>query len=250
MVDTVISLLDRGHTGAIIALSRRGLVPHAHATSIRATPFLPDPAPSSITTRLRLVRARAADDWRGVIDSLRPLTRPLWRSLPEAERRRFLRHLRPWWDIHRHRMAPEVARRIESVRASGQLVIRGGRIQGYGVEDDRVSIRYRPRSGGPEETVDAARVINCSGPNCDYTRIRDPLLRGLFDAGAIRPDALRLGLDVTADDAVIARDGTSSGRLYAMGPVTRGAWWEITAVPDIRDQAEALATRLIREWGP
>jgi uncharacterized NAD(P)/FAD-binding protein YdhS len=92
--------------------------------------------------------------------------------------------------------------------------------------------------------VTAARVINCSGPNCDYGRIRDPLLRGLLDRGAIRPDPLRLGLDVTVDNAVVGTDGRASRRVHAMGPVTRSAWWEITAVPDIRRQAETLAERL------
>jgi uncharacterized NAD(P)/FAD-binding protein YdhS len=39
-------------------------------------------------------------------------------------------------------------------------------------------------------------VVNCSGPQLDYDRISDPLIRLLFDVGPARPDSLSLGLDL------------------------------------------------------
>ena len=87
-------------------------------------------------------------------------------------------------------------------------------------------------------------MINCAGPNADYGRIRDGLIRSLLSKGLVRPDALSLGLDVTANCALLDREGAISRRLFAIGPVTRGAFWEMTAVPDIRQQAEFLAGRL------
>jgi uncharacterized NAD(P)/FAD-binding protein YdhS len=84
------------------------------------------------------------------------------------------------------------------------------------------------------------RIINCAGPGCDYARIAHPLIRGLLDAGLVRPDPMHLGLDVTANCALRHRDGAISRRLFAVGPVTKGAFWEMTAVPDIRRQCEFL----------
>jgi uncharacterized NAD(P)/FAD-binding protein YdhS len=44
---------------------------------------------------------------------------------------------------------------------------------------------------------------------------------------------------------VISRYGYASRNLYALGPLTRGTFWEITAVPEIRRQAASLAQRLM-----
>lgn len=55
---------------------------------------------------------------------------------------------------------------------------------------------------------------------------------------------MRLGLDVTADGALLARDGAVSSRLFGIGPICRTALWEITAVPDIRQQCEKLALHI------
>jgi uncharacterized NAD(P)/FAD-binding protein YdhS len=93
-------------------------------------------------------------------------------------------------------------------------------------------------------TLEAARVVNCSGPGCDYDRIQHPLVRSLLADGQVRPDPLRLGLDVTGNCATRDRHGAISRRLFAVGPVTKGAFWEITAVPDTRDQCESLARHL------
>jgi uncharacterized NAD(P)/FAD-binding protein YdhS len=83
-------------------------------------------------------------------------------------------------------------------------------------------------------------VINCTGPASDYQRLADPLVQSLLHAGLARPDPLRLGLEVTADSALAG----PSRRLFAMGPVTRGAFWEVTSVPDIRQQCDALASQI------
>ena len=126
MVDVVISLLDRKHRGPILAISRRGLLPRTHAATTPRPRFLPaSGAPRRVLTLLTALRAEidGGGDWRAVIDSLRPDTQDLWRGLPLEEKRRFLRHLRPWWDVHRHRMAPGVAARIQRARDRGQLSI-------------------------------------------------------------------------------------------------------------------------------
>ncbi len=251
-IDTVISLLDQGHRGPITALSRRGLLPHRHAAS-PAPLDMPeaDAFPTRVNALARALRegsrrARAAGgSWHAVIDELRPITTELWQAMSHRDRARFLRHMRPWWDVHRHRVSGPVAERIERARESGQLRIRAGRIREYRVRDDAlVDIVFRPRFGDGLDAVRAGRVINCAGPDADYSRIRDPLVRCLLAKGMVRPDSLCLGLDVTANCALLGRDGSISRRLFAVGPVTKGTFWEMTAVPDIRQQAEFLAGQL------
>ena len=251
-IDTVISLLDRGHRGPITALSRRGLVPHRHA-GVAPAAILPetDSFPTRVNELCRALREGsersrdAGGSWHTVIDELRPITTELWQAMCQKDRARFLRHMRPWWDVHRHRVAGPVADRIDRARASGQLRIRAGRIREYRPRPDGlIDILYQPRFGEGVEAIVAGRVVNCAGPDADYSRIRDPLVRSLLARGVVRPDPLCLGLDVTANCAVLGKDGSISRRLFAVGPVTKGTFWEMTAVPDIRQQAEFLAGQL------
>jgi uncharacterized NAD(P)/FAD-binding protein YdhS len=255
MVDTVVALLDAGHTGPIHALSRHGLLPHRHVSPEVAPVALPTPLPAGLAPLMRLVRSEiarsqtAGTDWRPVIDALRPFTQNLWRGLSVSERGRFLRHLRAFWDVHRHRIAPTVADRIQAALASKQLHIHAGRIIGLDVEDARASVTFRDRITGAECSLQAACVIDCTGPGADVTQSTDPLMQTLLRAGIARPDPLRLGLDVAADGAVLTRSGAPSSRLFAIGPLTKGASWEMTAVQELRTQcrdlAHVLAKRLV-----
>ena len=248
-VDAVISLLDRGHTGPIYALSRRGLLPRRHAGVPVPAPEH-EPYPTSVNALTRFLRTEAdraaaqGSGWQPVIDELRPFTVDVWQAMPLQDRKRFLRHLRPWWDVHRHRMAAQVADRIDAARASGQFRVLVGRVRDYAVRDGRVEVSYRPRRQDDVATVTVSRVVNCAGPGADYDRIQEPLIRDLLRDGVVRPDPLRLGLEVTGNCALLNREGAISRRLFAVGPVTKGMFWEITAVPDIRRQTEKLAEYL------
>jgi uncharacterized NAD(P)/FAD-binding protein YdhS len=257
MVDTAISLLDRGHTGRIHALSRRGLLPRRHAAAPSPPAALMErPLP---TTAAGLTRAlceeierldKEGGDWRAIIDGLRAATQDIWQAMSVPERGRFLRHLRPWWDVHRHRIPPEIADRIDLAITYGQLTVGATRIRRMQMVSGGVKITHQPRRSGTEQRLFVRRVVNCSGPGCDYERIADPLIRTLLDRGDIRPDPLRLGLDISSLCALRNRHGEIWQRLYAVGPVTRPAFWEVTSVPDIRRQCEALAAHLSARLAP
>jgi uncharacterized NAD(P)/FAD-binding protein YdhS len=251
MIDTAISLLDRGHTGPIHALSRRGLLPRRHAsTSAGVASLIERALPTTAAGLTRAIREEIAEtvfaggDWRSVIDGLRPTTQDLWHTMPAEERARFVRHLRPWWDVHRHRIAPELADRIDKAIAAGQLIYGATRIRDIRATAEGVVVVHRPRRATADHRLVVQRVVNCSGPACDYQRITDPLIRNLLERGDIRPDPLRLGLDVSTLCALRNRRGEIWQRLYAVGPVTRPAFWEVTSVPDIRRQCETLAAYL------
>lgn len=245
MVDVALALEGRGFRGRIIALSRRGLLPRAHEAAHGPWQWLDERPPCGASHLVRAVRGRARSiGWRNAVDELRPFTQTIWAAASDAERSRFLRHLRPWWDVHRHRLAPRVANRLASMRVDGRLTVVAGKTLRFAERDDGVEVTWRPRATDRVERMAVRRVVNCTGPLGDLHRTREPLLRAMLDRGAIRADPARLGIEVDRATAIVDAAGRSSSRLFAIGPMTRGAFWEIVAVPDIRSQAWTLARRL------
>jgi uncharacterized NAD(P)/FAD-binding protein YdhS len=240
MVDLVLSLDAAGHNGRIVALSRRGLIPRAHADFEPASIDRAE-LPPGLRAMFRWLRRRSAEvGWRAAVDSLRPYSHHLWQALTHDEQRRFLRHVRPWWDVHRHRIAPEVAATVANMIAAGQLEVVAGRIITARDAPARVEVEYRRRGAGQNRTESFEYVFNCTGPLHSIARSKDPLLRSLLGAGEAQPDHLGIGLAI---------DGTcrAGEHLWAVGPLTKGRYWEIIAVPDIRDQAAAVADDIQRE---
>ncbi|WP_420146462.1 FAD/NAD(P)-binding protein [Sphingobium sp.] len=243
-VDCALSLNSAGFTGRIMALSRRGLSPHAHAP---APPYaLRNERPAGPVSQItRAVRDRATEiGWRNAVDELRPFTADMWRAASADERRRFLRHMRPYWDVHRHRIAPPVAERLDSMRAQGQLLVRAAKVMSATPDDRDLIVGLRPRGSAETDRIKVRRVVNCTGPLGDLRKAADPLLHNLFKSGSIRPDALAIGIDVDRQCRAIAANGQAQDRLHVVGPMTRGAHWEIVAVPDIRRQVWSLAREL------
>jgi len=252
MLDVVLALQAREHQGVIHVISRHGLLAQGYQSHPPYPPFLPMVATSTtlraLLHRIRREVARAAaagHDWRTVIDALRPQTPALWQALPPAEQRRFLRHLRPYWDAHRHRVAPEAIAVLDRLRHSQQLQIHAGRIRAYQEHAEGVRVAYRPRRSDALVHLQVSRVINCTGLECDYRRLRQPLIVHLLESGLIRPDPLYLGLDTDAEGRLLDARGYASTFLYTLGPPCKGRLWETTAVPEIRGQAQALAQRLL-----
>jgi uncharacterized NAD(P)/FAD-binding protein YdhS len=187
---------------------------------------------------------RSGVDWREVMASLRPLTPRLWQLLDSRERGRFLRHLRPFWDVHRHRVAPDLYRTFEALRADGELRTRAARILDLRERDGLVHATLRGRGTTAEDVSAYGCVVNCTGPAGDVRTLEDPLITQLLGRGLATPDAHGLGLEVTEDLALVDRDGRASRVLSLVGPLLRGAFWEATAVPELRQHAARVATRL------
>jgi uncharacterized NAD(P)/FAD-binding protein YdhS len=243
-IDVILSLDRAGHRGPIVAMSRRGLVSRAHAAVGPEVKGVPAPGQRG-SALLGAVRRRAQHvGWRQAIDELRPHTQALWRAHDVTAQARFLRHLRPWWDVHRHRLSPETAGRIDALRRDGQVAFVAGRLIAATEQNGAVTVQWRPRGSDTVAQMTAARVINCIGPEGDIARADQPLLRALLAGGTVRPDPHRLGLDVDPQWRVVDRRGQPSARLYAVGPLTRGIAWETIAVPDIRHQVWSLARYL------
>jgi uncharacterized NAD(P)/FAD-binding protein YdhS len=251
MVDAAISLSESGHRGPIVALSRGGLLPQAHrcveTAPIEETEL---PSPTTLAPFLHWLRARVRDemcsggDWRSVIDGLRPHVQAIWRAMPSQSRRRFLEHARPWWDIHRHRMAPEVEMKVRALQESGRLRVLSGRILEVNAKRDGASVLLCPRASEAVVHLEVSRIVSCRGLTSDPRRRSNPLVAQLLAEGYARVDPLGIGLDVNNDCAIVNASGRASERVFAVGPMSQAAFWEAIAVPDIRLQTASLARRL------
>jgi uncharacterized NAD(P)/FAD-binding protein YdhS len=249
MVDVALSLAAR-RKGVIYALSRRGLTPRAHLDPPRPPPSEPLDLPADLSEAVRVFRrevramAERGEPWQLAVDRLRADTPRLWGRLSVETQRRFLRHLRPWWDVHRHRAAPEIAAKVAALQAGGRLRVLAGEIVSAQPQGRGVAVRYRRRGAHDRHDLHVAGVINCTGGNLDLTRASEPLVVQLLSEGVARPNPNGLGLDVDAAGRVVDANGQAQTNLFTIGALTQGAYWESTAVPEIRVRAAAIADLL------
>lgn len=251
MVDLAISLQERHFRGRIHVVSRRGLLPRVQRP-VAETPCWIDLGenPPRVRSLLQQFRAqlKASDgdqDWRSLIRSIRPYTQLVWGALPLHEQKRFLRHLRPFWDNHRHQLAPAAAQKLYAMIESGRLTMHAGRVERLVEDQQGVDVTIRLRGSGERKSLRVDRVVNCTGSECDYRKLKHPLTDNLIRRGAAVPDAVSFGLAVAPDGALIDAEGCASEFLFTLGPPRKGTLWETTAVPEIRVQARQLAERLL-----
>ncbi len=256
-IDVVFRLTRNSDARKVYLISRRGLLPHGH----RFNPKAPAPggypeylgqAPATLRGHLRAIRREAArkmaagEDWRDVINELRAHTPGIWQRLALADRRKFLNRVVPYWDIHRHRLAPAAYQRLEQMVKSGQVEQIAGHVQGMQpARDGEMTLEIRQRRDGALRRLEVGAVVNCTGPNYDIATLTVPLIAQLRDDGMIRQDALRLGLDIDEQYRVTGRDGQPSTGVYYVGPMLKARYWEAIAIPELRVHAAKLATLLL-----
>jgi uncharacterized NAD(P)/FAD-binding protein YdhS len=252
MADTAMTLFERGHRGVITAISRRGLLPRGHGLFINDLDVLDGgEPPRTALDLLRLCRAcvrRHAPDlgWQPAVDSIRKQLPVLWPALPPAEKKKVLKRLLPFWDVHRFRIAPQVDAALASGIRGGKLVILRSAISGILRRDGRFQVTLRRGNGLVEERAYDAIVL-CTGPEKDPRR--NPLAAALFDAGLAKLDDTGLGLAVDMQSRVLDPNGKAQPGLFAFGPLTRGTFGEMTGAPDIAAYIESVVAGLFRSAG-
>lgn len=253
MVDALLSLAAGGHRGTVRVLSRHGLMPLPHVSGRGAAGDVEDLLPLGVRARMQVLRARAAAHaregrpWQWTMDRLRPHGPRLWQSLGEAGQRRFLRHAHRYWDIHRHRIAPEVAAQVAELQRTGRFRIEAGRIQSVtrcaGPGANRYEITFRARGSDRLDRVRVDRVFACTGIETRLDRMPGELLPALARRGLAVAGPHGLGVATDLNGALLDRDGRAQRDLLAIGSLRIGELWESTAVPELRLQAAALAER-------
>ena len=255
-VDVVLGLRAAGHRAPITAVGRHGRWPAAHGPASASYPsfYAELQDLDSVTAVLRVVRrhvrqaATAGTDWRPVLDALRPDLGRIWAAWPPTEQARFLRHLASPWAALRHRSPGPNAAAIAALEAAGRLRLRTGRVSEIVPCGHELRVRIRAESA-PESWLRTQHVVCCTGPLLDYRRIELPLVVSLREAGELTPDPLGLGLLTDEHGALLASDGAPSADLFTLGASRRPAYFESTAVPELRQQAAALAAELVRRIG-
>jgi uncharacterized NAD(P)/FAD-binding protein YdhS len=258
MADTVIAGSEAANDGVTFhAISRHGMVPpsqtafrHAagcdgdDATLLRAASF-------SARRLLHTVREltddvqRRGGDWREAITRVRNLAPSLWQRLPTRERKRFLRHARPYWDVHRHRLPQQTLAKLDQLQRDEKLHVHAGRLLNFELAGEKIRVSWRARGSDEIQTMLVDRVINCTGADYNPARSRDPLMRSLLGQGLAAPDTLGLGLRTGTHGAVIDSRNRVASNLYYIGPMLRADHWECTAAQELRVHAERLAHHLV-----
>ncbi len=269
--DLVAALRARGHQGPLIALSRRGLRPASQnpfrsSRSIWERVFAarPDflqangelPGPRDALRCLRLAMAGVdtrQSSWHTPFDELRDAVPKLWASWSDAEQRRYLRHVKVWYDAFRFRNPPQIERVVAAAEREGQLTFRAGRLRSVASEGNGFAVQFLPRTGGEAEALNVDAIINCTGPQLRPSASHNPFWHHLIDDGLARDHAFGLGIDVDARGHLLARNGVAHDNVAVVGPPTLGRFGECTAVPfivkgilDVLDDWYPLDNRQVR----
>jgi uncharacterized NAD(P)/FAD-binding protein YdhS len=261
MIDVALAVRQSSPRTIVHAVSRHGLLPRVHAAPPRIHAALPQAAEiaglpaiadlppdirlAGLMRRVRSFVAQYPGCWQDAVDMLRPELPQLWQRLSPADRRLFVRQVARYWEVHRHRMPPASARKIAELRDAGRLRLIQGRVVAAAPADAGHTLRVSIDQGDRRFDLTAGWLVDATGPATDITRTPDPLFRSLLRTGLARPDPLRLGIDADADGAILDSLGRPSARVFTLGPTLRGLRYETTAIPEIRDQAAALADQLI-----
>jgi uncharacterized NAD(P)/FAD-binding protein YdhS len=246
--DIVAKLDARGHRGRIVMISRRGLRSLGHPS--RSLPpegdFIGAPARSA-TELLRNVRGAvrrattARRTWHPVFDALRAQGEGIWQALTPDARDRIVRHLRPFWDIHRFRIAPQIDAVLGRKLADGSLELRKARLGAAKADAAGVSIELRDvrRNATTRERFDT--IVVATGPaHRDILRLQ-PYLRELADDGYVASDAMGLGLHTSRNGRAIGVSRRPEPTLFIAGPLARGTFGELMGLPQVSNYALFIA---------
>lgn len=252
-VDTVLALEELGFSGTYTLLSRRGLLPRAHFHTNIRYPLLDESVSKiaesgSILSAFRNFRRAVAAGipWPVLLEGLRPKTQSLWKGLPIQDKQRFMRHLKPYWEVFRHRVPSDSLSIIEKLADANRLRIVKGRIQKNEFLNEEILLSVStPKSGQQKFNFDV--VFDCRGLWTDLSQSGNSLIKTMTNNGLAQYDQLKLGFQATEEGILIGSNSTPQIGLYTLGSLRRGEIWETTAARELRVQAVAIATVITNE---
>jgi uncharacterized NAD(P)/FAD-binding protein YdhS len=248
-IDTVLALEEKNSKAQYTLISRRGLLPLPHAASLPDAPevqkalseFLSIP---SLGGKLRYFRANCQgfSEWRSLLDALRPHSHRIWSQLSHQEQLRFLRHLKPYWEVHRHRVPEQSLEKIKQLTLTKRLRVMKARVTFHADSIHPVKI-YSSHTNQEIGLFDCA--FDCRGLWNSLPSHKNPVLQSLIDAKLARYDSLGLGI-IPYKDHTGAVTGELSPHLFTLGSLRRGELWETTALREIRQQAEVISKTILQ----
>ncbi len=243
-LDVLLTLDAHGHRGRIVMLSRHGRFPLAHQPSDRAPIDAPSILSGTPIDVLRTVRRLAHDSqrrglaWQQLIDAIRPQVPRIWQNWTRTEQQQFLRHLAPLWNVHRHRAPQSTLDVRDRLLQSDRLLIATGQVRTIERSDGVQLVHYAERHSGRERTIETDLVVDCTGPQRDFRRSKEPLIEALFERGLAMTDPLGMGFAATPDGRLV---NAAAMPLFALGAPLHGMLYETTAVREVRRQAASVA---------
>lgn len=251
----VIATLDRnGHRSRVVALSRHGYRSRGHAAT-HADPIgdftsLPARSATVLLRRIRSTIASAAKQggsWHPVLDAVRRQGQVIWQALPLAEQRRVVRHLRALWDVHRFRVAPQIAAVLDRRVAEGTLTYRAASIVDGEQVDGRIRVTLRPRRQSTQTTETFDKVVITTGPaHADVFRT-NTAIAALGRTGLVRLDQVGFGLETDGQGHSVSTSGRPTDSIFVSGPLARGSVGELMGIPEVTAHAERIAAE-IHQW--
>lgn len=247
MVDVIITLETIGWQGKVTSISRNGMLPQSHFRGIAYPDYLPDDvSETSLDDLVSLVEqqcqrlTRMSQNPAIAVDKLRPHTQKLWRGLSTEDKEAFLRQYGARWNVTRHRIAQSIHSTLTDRLDSGSLQVIPGTIESLTTTEKSIDVHYRGGQG--EECVLSGNfVVNCTGPQSRFSKSNIPLFENLLARSVISVDDMDMGIRVDDDFAVLGKQRSPVGNMFAIGPLLKGTLWETTAVPELRSQAMRVA---------
>jgi uncharacterized NAD(P)/FAD-binding protein YdhS len=254
MLDTALSIAGKNFKGKIIALSRSGLLPLYHKRRKPYPQLLDDLLPpyrlqelySIYFKHMEILRSKG-NPAEALMDAIRPKIQEIWMSLSKTEKVQFMDHVKPFWNVTRHRASRQVHEAILRLIEKNTLAVEAGRLISMTETGNSVEVIFREKKTLKNKIIRVNRVINCTGPETDITKINDELIKNLLGRGFIAPDELNLGMNALFDGTIIQRDNSLSPFMYTLGTSLKGILWESTAVPELRSQVQQLAAQVLRQ---
>ena len=236
-IDVALTHLARDARNKVVAISGSGNLPERHERS-QISPFTPSLSDVDTLEKLRSYFAQAGDSWREAVDGLRPIMEAMWRTFTFEEREEFLRTDGSNWFRRRHRIAPDVADRVDVEIAAGRIEVVSGRVVRVEVGEREVALTLED-----ERKYVGDYLALCIGREYELS---DPLSSNLLVEGKTSRGPLGMGLHVDVSTGLLLKpDGSSHEGIYALGPLRSGEAFESTAIPEIRKQATLIAKRIV-----
>ncbi|HTL80405.1 MAG TPA: FAD/NAD(P)-binding protein [Bacteroidia bacterium] len=243
-VDVVLGLKTRGFKGKVSMISRRGRLPLPH--DVNTIPVkLEYPGHLHPREAWQWLKNKIESDknnsWVAYLDGLRPLTQEFWKSWSIEERKYFMKRLRPFWEVFRHRIPLASHTLLSEMEKSGQLLIAKANISEAKLSAAGIEVVFDKKSGLKNDVF--SKIINCTGPESNYRKVKFPIIVNLMNQGLVTADELGLGIKCTADGKIIDKNNSTVEGLWCIGPMRKSALWETTAIRELREQAEEFAKR-------